>query len=75
MTDESTAATSITVCHRGPLLIRGDFDLLDHEGNPIDAGRTTIALCRCGHSGRKPFCDGSHKKIFGHQKINGAADE
>jgi len=65
MTDESTAAASITVCHRGPLLVRGDFDLLDDEGNPIDAGRTTVALCRCGHSARKPFCDGTHKQIYG----------
>jgi CDGSH-type Zn-finger protein len=47
------------------LLVRGDFDLLDDEGNPIDPGRKTIALCRCGHSGRKPFCDGTHKQIHG----------
>lgn len=56
---------SITVCHKGPLLVRGGVDLLDDEGNRIGSGRKTIALCRCGHSARKPFCDGSHKKVFG----------
>lgn len=55
---------SITVCRQGPLLVRGDVDLLDDEGNPIEPGRKTIALCRCGHSARKPFCDGTHKTIY-----------
>lgn len=43
----------------------GDVTLVDHEGNPIPLpeGKTTIALCRCGASSRKPFCDGVHSKI------------
>ena len=45
----------------GPLLVRGSFVILDGDGEAIDAGRDTIALCRCGRSARKPFCDGSHK--------------
>ncbi|TWD81291.1 iron-binding CDGSH zinc finger protein [Kribbella amoyensis] len=44
----------------GPLLVRGDFELLDEQGNPIDPHRGTIALCRCGKSALKPLCDGSH---------------
>jgi len=44
----------------GPLLVRGDFQLLDEQGRAIDPQRGTIALCRCGRSGSKPFCDGSH---------------
>lgn len=46
----------------GPLLVSGPFTLVDHEGNSYDlAGKETVALCRCGESKNKPFCDGSHK--------------
>lgn len=43
----------------------GDVTLVDHEGNviPLPEGKATIALCRCGASTRKPFCDGMHSKI------------
>jgi CDGSH-type Zn-finger protein len=51
----------ITSYRDGPLIVRGPFRLEDQEGNPIDAGRETIALCRCGKSRMKPFCDGTHK--------------
>ena len=47
----------------GPLIVRGDFELRTPDGNPIDPGRGTIALCRCGKSAVKPFCDGTHKVI------------
>ncbi|HHV20962.1 MAG TPA: CDGSH iron-sulfur domain-containing protein [Propionibacterium sp.] len=50
----------ITVCPEGPLLVRGDFEVIDGEGNRLDS-RRTIALCRCGASAAKPFCDGSHE--------------
>ncbi len=53
--------TVITPYRDGPLIVRGDFRLLDQDGGEIDPGRSTIALCRCGKSGIKPFCDGSHK--------------
>lgn len=56
--------TKVTVRDNGPLLVTGEFELLDAQGNPYGlAGRTTLGLCRCGHSEDKPFCDGSHKKI------------
>jgi CDGSH-type Zn-finger protein len=56
------AGTKIEVRNNGPLRIEGDFTILDQEGKPFGlAGRTVIALCRCGHSENKPFCDGSHK--------------
>ena len=58
MDDEAT----ITPYRDGPYLIRGNFQLTDQVGNPIEARRRTIALCRCGKSGIKPFCDGSHKR-------------
>jgi CDGSH-type Zn-finger protein len=54
-------ATTITPYRDGPLLVRGDFRLVDTDGQEIDPGRRTVALCRCGKSGIKPFCDGTHK--------------
>ena len=44
----------------GPLIVRGPFELRDEDGEPIDPGRATIALCRCGRSAIKPLCDGTH---------------
>jgi CDGSH-type Zn-finger protein len=53
---------TITPYRDGPLIVRGDFRLVDQDGAEIDPGRDTIALCRCGKSGIKPFCDGTHKR-------------
>jgi len=47
----------------GPLLLRGSFILRTPDGEVIDPGRTTVALCRCGKSAVKPFCDGTHKAV------------
>lgn len=58
----STRAT-ITLYRNGPYLIRGAFDLVDQDGRSIETGRGTIALCRCGKSRSRPFCDGTHKSI------------
>jgi CDGSH-type Zn-finger protein len=61
-------ATKITVNHNGSIRVEGDFEIVDPEGRAFGlAGRTAVTLCRCGHSGTKPFCDGSHK-------LNGFAD-
>ena len=56
------AGATITPYRDGPLIVRGDFRLVDQDGAEIDPGRDTIALCRCGKSGIKPFCDGTHKR-------------
>ena len=53
----------ITPYRDGPLLVRGPFRLQDQDGNPIELGRETVALCRCGKSRIRPFCDGSHKLV------------
>jgi CDGSH-type Zn-finger protein len=55
--------TRINVRDHGPLLIEGPFKLVDAAGNEftLDATKPAFALCRCGASQRKPFCDGSHK--------------
>ncbi|MBI2264787.1 MAG: CDGSH iron-sulfur domain-containing protein [Armatimonadetes bacterium] len=56
-------ATEITCNNNGPLRITGeDIILKDQSGKTFGlGGRKVIALCRCGCSGNKPFCDGSHK--------------
>ncbi|MFC4556258.1 CDGSH iron-sulfur domain-containing protein [Georgenia faecalis] len=54
---------SITACPDGPLLVRGDVEILLASGEPAPRRRATVALCRCGASGIKPYCDGSHKVV------------
>ncbi|WP_345061430.1 CDGSH iron-sulfur domain-containing protein [Leifsonia kafniensis] len=51
----------IVPCADGPLIVRGDFEILTPEGEPVPRRRQTVALCRCGVSMIKPFCDGTHK--------------
>lgn len=48
----------------GPLVIEGPFKLVDSEGTAfvLPADKPVVALCRCGQSARKPFCDGAHKQ-------------
>ena len=54
-------STEINVRTNGPLLIKGNFGIKDARGQEFDlSGREAIALCRCGHSENKPFCDGRH---------------
>jgi CDGSH-type Zn-finger protein len=56
--------SKVTVFSNGPIRIEGEFEILDPNGNAFGlAGRTTIGLCRCGHSANKPFCDGSHNRM------------
>jgi CDGSH-type Zn-finger protein len=53
----------IVVSPNGPYRISGNFVIKDGQGNEFNlSGRTVISLCRCGHSGNKPFCDGSHAR-------------
>jgi CDGSH-type Zn-finger protein len=54
------ADIEIKVRDNGPYLIKGNCTVMDAEGNPYEV-QETIALCRCGHSGKKPFCDGTHR--------------
>jgi CDGSH-type Zn-finger protein len=54
---------TIKVYRDGPLLVRGDVKLLDQDGNEIETGREVVALCRCGKSRMRPFCDGTHNLI------------
>jgi CDGSH-type Zn-finger protein len=48
----------------GPYIVRGRIRLKDASGTEFDlGGKEDIALCRCGASTTKPFCDGTHSKI------------
>jgi CDGSH-type Zn-finger protein len=58
------AATRLTVRNDGSVKVEGDFEIVDQEGKAFGlGGRVNAALCRCGYSEMKPFCDGSHKKV------------
>ncbi|SET93749.1 Zn-finger domain of CDGSH type-containing protein [Salinibacillus kushneri] len=53
---------TIKVNDNGSYRIKGDVELVDSEGNVFET-KSSFSLCRCGHSGNKPFCGGTHKKI------------
>jgi CDGSH-type Zn-finger protein len=59
--EEGVVAASIVPYRDGPYVVRGEFRLLDQDGVEIPLGRRTVALCRCGKSRMRPFCDGTHR--------------
>jgi CDGSH-type Zn-finger protein len=55
---------TIKVRLNGSYLVDGeDVTLVDWNGQPYEIPRRPFALCRCGASTRKPFCDGTHSKV------------
>ena len=62
MGDEKTVepANTVVVSNNGPLLLNGNFEIVSAGGRTTWRG-TKAALCRCGASKNKPFCDGAHK--------------
>jgi CDGSH-type Zn-finger protein len=55
---------TIRLKRNGPYRIEGEgVKVVDWEGNEYKADRLPIALCRCGASTTKPFCDGTHSKV------------
>ncbi|MCS7050919.1 MAG: CDGSH iron-sulfur domain-containing protein [Thermomicrobium sp.] len=56
----------ITVRQNGPYHVQGRVLLVDHEGNEIPYDGDELWLCRCGGSAKKPFCDGTHRRIGFH---------
>jgi CDGSH-type Zn-finger protein len=58
----ATPPVEIKVRDDGPYKVTGPVRLIDAEGNELTPPPgENIALCRCGHSASKPFCDGSHR--------------
>lgn len=53
---------NIQVLPKGPYLVTGNFTITDANGSRLQSGEK-VALCRCGASTNKPFCDGAHSKI------------
>jgi 3-phenylpropionate/trans-cinnamate dioxygenase ferredoxin subunit len=56
------AEVTITPLDNGPYLVRGPVKIIDSDGEVFEVKKETVALCRCGGSVNKPFCDGTHSK-------------
>ena len=57
---------AIRIRDNGTLVSEGPISVVDADGKafPLPADNPVVALCRCGLSGKKPFCDGAHKGVF-----------
>lgn len=55
-------STKITCRENGPYLLNGSVTYTDAEGNEQTTSGKMVALCRCGGSANKPFCDGAHRQ-------------
>lgn len=58
----SDGAPTVKAARHGPLFLRGDVEIADHTGATVCVG-PRVALCRCGASQNKPFCDNSHRSV------------
>jgi CDGSH-type Zn-finger protein len=56
------AQVTIETIKNGPYIVKGAVELIDADGNKFQV-EPRMALCRCGASTEKPFCDGTHSKI------------
>ncbi len=74
MGSEKKATPSITPTLNGPYVVR-DLESLSNQRGPLET-KPTIALCRCGGSANKPFCDGTHAKTgFSSAKLEGRVED
>jgi CDGSH-type Zn-finger protein len=55
--------TETMLCPGGPMLLRGDHVVIDDDGVAHRTRRPVSAVCRCGQSSLKPWCDGTHKVL------------
>lgn len=58
------ADVKVRLRDNGPFVVEGEIELVDADGNAftIDSSKPAIALCRCGSSENRPFCDGTHNR-------------
>ncbi|MGQ0645305.1 MAG: CDGSH iron-sulfur domain-containing protein [Elusimicrobiota bacterium] len=54
------AQVTIQAMKNGPLIVKGEVSVLDSSGQEMRSA-AQVALCRCGRSADKPFCDGAHR--------------
>ena len=54
---------TVRQCPGGPLLVRGADTVVDEDGAEHAVTRPVVAVCACGKSSRKPWCDSTHKAI------------
>ncbi|MBI2967232.1 MAG: CDGSH iron-sulfur domain-containing protein [Bacteroidetes bacterium] len=57
-----TSQVKINVLPNGPLMVEGKVTVIKNDGKQEEKDEKTF-LCRCGASGNKPYCDGSHMRI------------
>lgn len=62
VSDKRDDFPTFTLMKNGPILVKGDFSIQNSDGSEEKCVGST-ALCRCGASQRKPYCDGSHKSV------------
>ena len=60
--DDRKDLSEVTIIRNGPIKVTGNFFVKDRDKHMLEV-ENEIYLCRCGGSGKKPFCDGTHKKI------------
>lgn len=53
----------VTLCPRGPMLVRGATHVVGDDGVPHVVKRPVVAVCRCGKSAQLPWCDATHKLL------------
>jgi len=74
MSEQNNSRPNITPTPDGPYLVK-DLENFSNQNGPIDT-MNTLALCRCGGSANKPFCDGTHAKIgFSSAKLDGRVED
>ena len=58
------STVNIRIRDNGPLVVEGAFTITDADGGEflVSADKPAVALCRCGASKNRPFCDGSHRE-------------
>ena len=58
----SSSKLVLKLMENGPILLEGTYEVYSIGNPPVNSSKN-VAFCRCGESGSKPFCDGTHKDV------------